>query len=250
MTTKAKQIIGEYKYLLAGLIALAIFFSVRSCVNTQSDFLQGRISALQNEREKLQDGAKVAETERLRLKDLIRLEDIKAKEKLKNLEEQKLASEDRVKFLEQEAKKSKSEIKNMNLVEVANTLNEVYGGNNAVATSNSVDTKGSLPYQILETVVDANSAQDIIKEKDKQLVNRDSVISVKDTQIKSSTLNLFSAEKSLKASQDLNRLQTELNNSLEKENRRVKRKNTFNKILIPVAGAIGIWSGYKLAGNK
>lgn len=243
MTTKAKEIINRWKYLLAGLVALAIFFSVRSCVNTQSTFLQGKISELQKERNKLQDGVKTAETERLRLKDSIRLEDIRKKQQLQNLEEEKIASEDRVKFLEQEAKKSKQQVKNMNLVQVANTLNEVYGGNNATATSNSVDAKGSLPYQILETVVDANSAQDIIKEKDKQLANRDSVISIKDSQIKTYALSLSSTEKSLEVSRELNQLQTDLNNNLEKQNKKLKTKSLFDKILIPAAAVAGFFIG-------
>lgn len=243
MTTKAKQIISEYKYLLAGIATLSIFFSVRSCVNTQSNFLQGKIASLEEQVDKGKDGLKVAETERLRLKDSIRLEDIKAKEKLKNLQEQKTASEDRVKLLELEAKKAKDKVKDMNLVQVAQSLNEIYGGNNAIATSNSVETKNSLPYQLVETAIEANSAKDIIKEKNQQLVNRDSVISVKDSQLKNSALSLSSAEKSLEASRELNQLQTNLNNDLEKQNKKLKTKNFFDKIIIPLAAVAGYFIG-------
>lgn len=245
MTIKVKELVNRWKLLLAGVVALVLFFSVRSCVNTQSSFLQGKIASLEEQVGKSKDGLKVAETERLRLKDSIRLEDIKAKEKLKNLQEQKVASEDRVKLLELEAKKAKEKVKDMNLVQVASTLNEIYGGNNATATSNSVETKNSLPYQLVETAIENNSAQDIIKEKNQQLVNRDSVISVKDSQIKSSALNLFSAEKSLQASRELNQLQTNLNTDLEKQNKKLKTKNLIDKIIIPVAAVAGFLIGSK-----
>lgn len=244
MTTKnTKQTINGWKYVIAGVIGLLIFFSVRSCVEKQRVVANAMVKSLEKQVEKAKDGTQVALQEQARLKDSIKLEDIKKKEKLKEFAEKQLASEEKVKLLELEAKKAKQQVKNMNLVQVAQSLNEIYGGNNAVATSNSVDTRGSLPYQLVETAIEVNSVQDIVKEKDKQITVKDSVIYIKDQQLKDSSLNLFSAEKTVNSYRELSGLQTELNKNLEKENSKLRTKSWLNKMMVPVGVAIGILIG-------
>lgn len=245
-----KEIVDKYKFIFFLVFCAILFFSTKSCVNRQANELRGKNEQLKDQVEKLQDGVKVSEQNRLRLKDSIKSEDIKKEQKLKKLSEKVNSSENKVKELQITAQKDKKKIKNMSLVAVADTLNVIYGGKNAVANENSIDIKGSLPYQVLETVVDANVAQDIIKEKDLQLTSKDSVILIKDSQLKNSSILLTSTESSLNSHKELNRLQSDLNKSLEKENSKIRAKNTLNKILIPVAVTVGVLIGNKVAKNK
>lgn len=239
-------LIKNKKTIIIGIIfLLMIFLATKSCNRQTLDELHGKNEALKEQVKKAQDGTAVIEKERSRLKDSIRVEDIKRKEEQKQLKEKALLSEDRVKKLEEENKKAKSKIKNLSLIQVAEELNNNYGTKDAVATSNSVDIKGSTPYLILETISDANSAQEVIKEKDVQISVKDSLNSSLEEDKKALSLNLFSAEKSLNSYKEVNKLQSEFTKSLEKENRKIRRQNTFNKILIPIAGAVGVFIGVK-----
>lgn len=239
------EIVNKYKWKIVAvlIILLIILFSAKSCNSKQADELAGENKILKQQTEILKDGLNTAEKNRLKQKDSIRLENIKREEEQKKLEKKALDSENLVKKLEAENIKTKKEIKNLSLVGVADEINKNYNTKDATATSNSIDIKNSTPYLILETIADANTAQDIIKEKDIQISSKDSLNSSLKEDKKALTLNLFSAEKNLNSSRELNQLQTNLNNKLEKENKKLKTKNTFTKILIPVVGAIGVFIG-------
>lgn len=246
MKTLKEFLIKNKTSIIIGIIfLLIIFFATKSCNKRQLDELHGKNEVLKEQVKKAQDGTAVIEKDRIRLKDSIKLEDIKKEERIKSLSEIAEKSKNKVKELEQQNSEAKKKIRNMNLVEVANTLNSNYGSKDATATSNSLDIKGSMPYLVLETISDANTAQYVIKEKDVQLGVKDSVILVKEQQLKSSSVLLFSAEKSLNSYKEVTQLQSELTESLEKENRKIRRQSKLNKILIPLASAAGLYIGVK-----
>lgn len=243
---KVSEIINKYKWVVLGIICLLLFFGVKSCVNNQQKFEAGKNQGLKEQVKKLQDGVKVFELDRLRVRDSIRKEN-ENKERLINGFQQKVKdSEKKVLALQESNKKQKEIIRNKNLVEVAEALNENYSSKDAQATLTSVDVKPPMTYQILETIADANTAQDIIKEKDVQLTSKDSVIDLKDSQLKNKDISLKATEKSLDAYKELNVLQTNLNNGLEKENKKLKNKSWLEKALVPVSAGIGLWIGSKI----
>jgi len=245
-----KEVINKYKWWVIGaVVALIVLFSARSCNSKKADQIHGENKILKEQVQILKDGLVATEKARFRQKDSIRLENAKAEARIKELKKSAEKSENKVKELQALNTKKKTEIKNLSLQGVAEELNTVYGGKNATATSNSIDIKSSLPYQILETVSDANTASEVIKEKDNQLTIKDSVIVSKDKQIKNSSVLLFSAEKSLNSYKEVNQLQTNLNKNLELENDKLRTKSWWNKVLIPVGIAAGIFAGYQL-GSK
>ena len=189
--------IMKFKWWIIAGIAVFILFSAKSCVNNQVNQTRGENKILKETVKTAQDGVKVAKEERLRLKDSIRTENAKKEQKIKELSNKVASSEGKVRDLQANNAKTKKEIKNLSLVGVAKELNDSYGGNNATAKENSIDIKNSMPYQILETVSDASTCSEIVKEKDIQLVAKDSVITVKDSQLKDSSTLLFSAEKEI-----------------------------------------------------
>jgi len=245
-----QEVIQKYRVVILIVICSIIFASIKSCVNRQVDELRGKNEQLEEQVKKAQDGTKVLEENRVKLKDSIKAENVKKELELKKLMSKVSASEGNIKYLEKQATANKDKIKNMDLQEVAKTLNETYNSKDATALSSSIDIKNSMPYKILETVVDANTAQEIIKEKDVQLVSKDSIINIKDTQLKDSSTLLISTENSLNSYKEVSELQSDLNKSLEKENSKIRTKSTLNKILIPVAAGIGIIIGNKVAKNK
>ena len=162
-------------------------------MNTQINQIRGENKILKEQVKIAQDGVRTAKEERLRLKDSIRFENAKKEQKIKELSNKIASSEGKVRHLQANNAKTKKEIKNLNLVGVARELNNTYGGNNATAKEKSVDVAGNLPYQILETVADANTCADVVKEKDAQLNAKDSMLVVKDSQLKDSSTLLFSS---------------------------------------------------------
>jgi len=192
-----QEVIQKYRVVILIVICSIIFASIKSCVNRQVDELRGKNEQLEEQVKKAQDGTKVLEENRVKLKDSIKAENVKKELELKKLMSKVSASEGNIKYLEKQATANKDKIKNMDLQEVAKTLNETYNSKDATALSSSIDIKNSMPYKILETVVDANTAQEIIKEKDVQLVSKDSIINIKDTQLKDSSTLLISTENSL-----------------------------------------------------
>lgn len=241
-----KEQLNKYKWWIIAGIAVFILLSAKSCVNNQYNQIRGENKILKEQVKTAQDGVKVAKEERLRLKDSIKSEDAEKEQKIKELSNKVATSESKVRDLQANNAKTKKEIKNLSLVGVAKELNATYGGNNATAKEKSVDVAGSMPYQILETVADANSCSEIVKEKDVQLTAKDSMLVVKDSQIKDSSTLLFSAEKEIKKHEELNKIQTDFSKNLEKENKKLRTKSFLNKILIPVAIGLGAYGGYRL----
>lgn len=237
----------KFKWWIIAGIAVFIFFSAKSCVGNQINQIRGENKILKEQVKTAQDGVKVAKEERLRLKDSIKSENAKKEQKIKEQAKLIAESKSRIANIEKEVSKAKKIAKNKNYQAVADTLNVIFGGKNAVATTNSVNTMGSLPNQILETVIEANYCQDILKEKDVQLTAKDSMLVVKDSQIKDSSTLLFFAEKEIKKHEELNKAQTDFSKNLEKENKKLRTKSFLNKILIPVGVAVGAFVGYSVA---
>jgi len=243
---KVKEIVNKYRWPALGVVLVLIFFGVKSCVNNQQKFQAGKNEATKEQAKKLQDGVKVMNEALIILIDSIRKENDKKERLINEFQKKAKDSEKKVIALQESNKKQKEVIRNKNLVEVAEALNGNYGSKDAIATPNSVDIKPPMTYQILETIADANTAQDIIKEKDVQLSSKDSVVNLKDQQIRDKDISLKATEKSLDSYKELNVLQTNLNNGLEKENSKLKTKSWLEKALIPVSVGVGFWLGTKI----
>lgn len=242
-----KEILSDWKYITVVVVAVLMLFSVRGCYSRQADILTGENKVLKEQVGVLKDGVAVAEVDRIRQKDSIRLEGIKKQKIIDDLLKKAKDSEERVVILEREASKKRGIIKNMSYVAIADTLNYIYGGKNATATSNSVDIKDKLPNQILQTVSDANFAQHIIKEKDFQILSKNKVIKEKSAQLFDTNSLLNKTESSLSAVKELSELQTTLNKNLEKDNSKLKTKSFLNRILIPVVGVLGVIVGTQVS---
>lgn len=238
-----KKILNDYGQLIIAAILVSLFFLARSCQNDKYNQQKGENQVLKEEIQKVKDGVKVQEENRLREKDSVNSEIQKKDKAIKELKDKLSQSDFKIAGLEVQRDKEKLKVKSLTYAEAAKEYNEIYKTNNAEAVTEGVTLKKNLPNLVLETVADANYCQEIVKEKDKQLTVFDSIVSAKDNVIKNKDILLVSAEKSVKANKELNQLQTNLNNSLEKENKKLRTKNLLDKVLIPVAAVAGFLIG-------
>jgi len=237
--TVQKSTINKYKSQLIVGVCIIALLSLLNCNNNKYQQLRGEYEVLKEDYKIKKDDLIIAETSRLRVKDSIRLEDAKKEATIKHLSEVAQKSRDRIKALEALNIDKKKQIKSLTLDGVAKELNENYGGSNATAKEKSIDISGSLPYQVLETIADANTAQDIIKEKNVQLSSKDSIISVKSSQLRDSRVNLFSTEKQIDHHKILEETADKNIKNLENQNKKLRVKSTISKVLIPVAFGLG-----------
>lgn len=240
-----KQFIDKYKYGILAIVLVVLFFVARSCENNKYNQQKGENKILEKEVQKAKDGLVIAEQARKKQKDSISTENIRKEQKIKELEEELKNSENKVSDLNKSAQKIREKIKNMSYIKVADSLNVIYKTKNAVADDNGVDLKGDLPNKVLSSVVDANIYYYLSVEKDSQLKSKNDILQVKDQQLIDKSLLLVSAEKSLEESKQLNQVQTDFTDGLKKENKGLRNKNVFNKILIGVLGGALIYQTVK-----
>jgi len=100
--------------------------------------------------------------------------------------------------LQKSRKKVKEQIKNKTLKQVADTLKVIYKTDKVVATTISVNLLGDIPNKVLSDVVEKDSLEKEIVEKDKQLENKDNIISEIEDINYNQTIMLLSAEEQIK----------------------------------------------------
>lgn len=236
----------DFKYYFIAIGAAVLILFLRSCSNDSFQQSKGENSVLEKQVEKSKDGLRLEKERRLREKDSINKKIAEKDKEVKQLRDKLSQSDFKIAELELKLGKDKLKIKNMSLVKVADTLNSIYGGKNATANSSDISVKGNLPYQLVETAVENSFSKSVIKEKDKQLVVFDSIVSVKDKIISNKDILIISAEKNIEKAEQLQKAQEDLNKGLEKENKKLKKRNFLDKILIPIAGAAGVFAGLQL----
>lgn len=240
-----KEIFNRYKYILAVIFIVLLFFTAKSCENNKFNQLKGENKILKEQVEKAKDGTKVAESENSRLKDSIKKETAEKEAKIKDLQEKLIKSQNTITQLQISAEKTKEKVKNMTYKAVADTLNKIYKTDNAVADSSGVTLKGNLPNLVLSSVVDAETYKYLYAEKDNQLKVKDDILLIKDSQLKDSSILLISAEKKAETYKELSEIQSEFIKNLEKENKSLKRKSIFDKLIIGTAAGFLIYQAVR-----
>lgn len=237
----------DFKYYFIAIGAVVLVLFLRGCANDSFQQSKGENSVLEKQVKKEKDGLQLEKERRLREKDSINKKIAEKDKEVKQLKDKLSQSDFKIAELELKLGKDKLKIKNMSLVKVADTLNSIYGGKNATANSSDISVKGNLPYQLVETAVENSFSKNVIKEKDKQLVVFDSIVSAKDKIISNKDILIVSAEKNIDKAEQLQKAQEDLNKGLEKENKKLKKRNFLDKVLIPIAGAAGVFAGLQLA---
>lgn len=234
----------NYWYAIAVIFLL---FFAGNCANDAYQRSEGTRTQLKKDVKILKDSISVLEKSRIAEKDSIAKENVKREKKIRSLEDRSLKSEKRVVALQAQNKVNKERIAKLDYIESAQEINTIYQTNDAVATDTSVDLHGDLPNRILQTVADANNCQEVVAEKDSQIADKKATIVEKDAQIADGATLLNSAEKTIKAKDDLQQKTEEQLKATEKSLRAKKTSGTVKTVMIGVAAVVGAVVGHSLS---
>lgn len=221
---------------IGAVVAFALLLTLVTCQRNNLTKLQKNQIVLEEKIKTAEDGLKIFEESRLREKDSLLALNEKAEKEKDSLEREVEKSKDRVKQLQKSRKKVKEQIKNKTLVQVADTLKVIYKTKDVVATDISVNLLGNIPNKVLSDVVEKDSLEKEVAEKDKQLEDKDNIISeLEDINFNQTTM-LISAEEQIKKEKENSELKDKLNKNLTKQ----VKKPRVGQILIGItAGIIG-----------
>jgi hypothetical protein len=213
-------------------IAFALLITLVTC---QRNSLKEQI-ILEEKIKTAEDGLKIFEESRLREKDSLLALNEKSQKEIDSLKKENEKSEQKVKDLKKSRKKIKKQVENKTLVQVADTLRTIYKTDKVVATDISVNLLGNIPNKVLSDIVEKDSLEKEVAEKDKQLENKDNIISeLEDINFNQTTM-LISAEEQIKKEKENSELKDKLNKNLTKQ----VKKPRVGQILIGItAGIIG-----------
>ena len=236
-----KELLDKYKIYIAVGVLLIAFFSVKSCVNKQSLILRGENKSLQEQVKKMKDGVEVTEKNRIIEKDSI-AKVISEKEG----DNKKLS--DKITKLETKVEQIKN--KKVNVPQNVTELVKYFNNRNNTAENEVVGDKVGLGETTAKNTVASLEEGELIKEilpvKDSIITNlKEEVVNLQEIS-SSKSIMLISAEKSIRDVKELSTLQTKLTETLNKENRKLRTKNTLNKILVPVLAVGGFYLGTKV----
>ena len=134
----------------------------------------------------------------------------------------------------------------MDLVQVAQEINEIYQTNEATATDTSVDLRGNLSSRVLQTVYDADECQDIMADKDAIIAQSQVKIGVAEKENRNLSVMLTSAEEQIGKEKGLRELGEENTKNLEKQLRKVKTNSTLKTVFIVVSAGAGFYLGTQI----
>jgi len=223
---------------IGAVIAFALLLTLVTCQRNNLTKLQKNQIVLEEKIKTAEDGLKIFEESRLREKDSLLALNEKAEKVKDSLEKEVEKSKDRVKQLQKSRKKVKEQIKNKTLKQVADTLKVIYKTDKVVATDSSVNLLGDIPNKVLSDVVEKDSLEKEIVEKDKQLENKDNIISEIEDINYNQTIMLLSAEEQIKKEKENGNLKDQLNKNLKKQLKQPKIGNLLIGVGIGVIGGI------------
>ena len=141
---------------------------------------------------------------------------------------------------ENERLKSKKIVVPNDLNGLVNFFNERYKTNENKVVENKVGLVEETAYDVSFELSEFDRQLQVLENQNKIIVAQDSLNENLKTEIKGfeKAINLYANEVSEK---------DKLNLMFEKENKELKRKNTFNKVLIPTVFVLGSFLGYTIA---
>lgn len=231
------------KRIIIGVVILVgVMLLAQKCNNNRYNQLKGKYEILEEQYKKQKDGVKVFEENRIKEKDSLDLE-IKKREKLnKDLSYQNSTLESKIKTLS-----NKKIVVPKDVQGLVRYFNERYKTNENKVVENKVGltefTAMDVSYELEEgdNLIAIDSMKTIqLKNKDTQIVNLE-----KDkTDIKT---QLTTAEEDILKRKELQKSADDNINNLKSQVKSLKTKSTLNKILVPVALGVGVFTGLQIA---
>lgn len=229
--------------LLISFILITIILLVFSCEsNKKYQQLKGQYDILNTEYRKQQNTVKEVSEHRKKFQDSI--SNVIADRDKKIAESNKYIDEVEKKI--ENIKKKNIQVPK-DVPGLVDYFNSRYSTNENKISEDKVGLTGDTAYKVSYELEEKDNLNEIVILQDKQLNLKDTIIvSLKDNNENLNSLLILS-EKEITEREKLQELSDKNIQNLDQQVKKLNRKNTVNKILIPVGIAVGGFVGYKMA---
>lgn len=226
--------------IIVGLIIL--LFSMKSCNDKKYQQLKGKYEVLKENYQNQKDTVKIVEERRIKEKDSLNKEIIKREVENKNLLSINENLESKINSLKNKPISVPKD--NDNLVKY---FNDRYNTTENQVIDDKVGLGNETAQDVTYDLEEGDNLQEITKLQDEQIINQKKQISNLEQDKEDVKQQLLSAELSIEEQKKLQKLADDNINNLKSQVKTLNNKNTFNKILIPVAFGVGGFIGYQIA---
>lgn len=236
-----KTFFQKYKFVITLIVCVILFSLFNTCNNNKYQVLKGEYNILEEKYKAERLVIQIFEQNRKKEKDSLNAEIEKREIVNKQLISDNIKLEERIKAIRD--RKINIPKDNSGLV---NYFNERYNVLDNEVVDNKVGLTTTTAYNVSTDLEEGDKCSEIIPLKDEQIKNQDEQIANLEKDKSDIKIQLTTAEeenekrKLLEASADKNI------NNLKSQVEVLNRKDTFNKILIPVSFLAGAWLGYEL----
>lgn len=234
------------KALIVVGIFLLFTFGLQNWNDNRLNVLKGEYNIISEQYESQKENVKSLELKRKKETDSLTKENLSLKQSRKD-------SETRYNRLEAEYNSRKKEyainrerVKNLNNIEIAQELNDIYKTKDAVATDTSVNLNNNLPNHVLQTISDANECQQDIVTREKQIAEKNIQLDATKEELANTQVMLNSANNTIKADKVLKDAGEKNIENLKEQVNKYENKSTLEKIMIPAAAIGGFIIGNQL----
>lgn len=237
-----------YKYLremvIVGLTVLLL--SVWTCSHNSQKVAQGETKQLKEQLKKSKEGlVSFREKQKAIFDSISSAEKIKDK-KITELHNSNERLNQKLIDSAKELEKRKQSFRNKDFEQLATVFKEM-GYENVTFTNTSVALEKESPVDVLDDLVEGVNCLTDLQTKDSIIFNKDSEIKISQEKIKNREILLSSKTEEVIKLDDIVKIQTNLSETLSKENSKLKTKNFLTTYILPPLVFIGgVYVGSKV----
>lgn len=228
-------------------ISVALLVIVLLTVSTCSHNSQMKVEGekIQLKKELKETKTKIAEAGKATkvLIDSLSLEDAKKDKRileLINSNDKLLANQ---KLREKKLRKEKEKIAKYSYTQVEDFLSQRYETIDVKATESSVNLYKETPKLVVAELVEKDYMALDLQDKSKVIVNKDEQIKLEQEKTLNANLKIASVQVEKELLKDGLQTAEEINSKSEKQIKSLKTKNFVNKVLVPIALGVGVFTG-------
>lgn len=230
---------------IVGLIILLL--SVSYCSHNQQKVAEGEKKVLKEQLAQQKKSLKDFKAIQKNLFDSISAQEKIKDKKIAELQEtNKQISKKSAENLKKLREKQK-QIASFDNAESADYINVYFQGLDAIPTQTSVNLENNYPNLVVAELEEKQYLEKEIVLRDSTIVNKDEEIKLTQEKVLSRDLIIASKQIETEKLDSALKLSEDINKKSEKEIRKLKTKNFINRILVPVALGVGVFTGVIIA---
>lgn len=227
------------KNVLSITVAVIItIFLMQKCNNEKLNKAEGAYKELEKRFNKQKDGVKVIKEQRILVEDSLKEVLNKRDQKINTLKNE-------VSILQN--KKYKPVVVPKDVKGLVEYFNDRYNTKENTFINNKVALTEFVAYDVSFELEEGDNLRELVVDQGQIISKQKEIITETENKVKDKDVIIDFRGKELQAREELQTLAEENIKNLQTQNKKLKRKSTLNKILIPVAILGGGFLGYKIA---